>query len=120
MKLLSGMENIDAGSIKVSGITSYNNNEAMNSITYMQENHPFSDFWDVEDALHYGALFNKNWANELAEHLVVLFELQRKKKINRFSKVMQSMLQIVICIASKYTETIMNYTTNYIDFNMRM
>src|SRR5690625_2153659 len=89
MKLLSGMENIDAGSIKVNGITPYNNNEAMNSITYMPENHPFSDFWDVEDALHYGALFNKNWDNELAEHLVVLFELPRNKRSKRLVKGME-------------------------------
>src|SRR5699024_4850246 len=60
MKLLTEMENIDAGYIKMNSITPNNNNEEMNSITYMQENHPFSDFRDVEDALHYGALFNKN------------------------------------------------------------
>ena len=119
MKLLSGMENIDAGSINVNGITPYNNNEAMNSITYMQENHPFSDFWDVEDALHYGALFNKNWDNELAEHLIVLFELPRKKKIKRFSKGMQSMLQIVIGLASKSPVTIMDEPTNGLDAYMR-
>src|SRR5690625_6097065 len=51
MKLLSGMENIDAGSIKVNGITPYNKNEAMKSITYIQAHQPFSDFCDVEFAL---------------------------------------------------------------------
>src|SRR5699024_11846969 len=65
MKLLSGMENIDAGSIKVNGIKPYNNNEAMNSITYMQENHPLLDFCVVEDVFHYLALFNNNWFNEI-------------------------------------------------------
>lgn len=119
MKLLSGMENIDAGSINVNGITPYNNNEAMNSITYMQENHPFSDLWNVEDALHFGALFNKNWDNELAEHLVALFELPRKKKIKNFSKGMQTMVQIVVGLASKAPVTIMDEPTNGLDAYMR-
>lgn len=119
MKLLSGLEKSDSGSITVNGITPYNNNEAMNSITYMQENHPFSDFWDVEDALHYSALFNKNWNNELANQLVGIFELPRKKKIKHFSKGMRSLLQIVIGLASQAPVTIMDEPTNGLDAYMR-
>jgi len=119
MKLLSGMENIDAGSINVNGITPYNNKEAMNNITYIQENHPFSVLWNVEDALRYGALFNKNWDIELAEHLIALFELPRKKKIKNFSKGMQTMLQIVLGLASKAPVTIMDEPTNGLDAYMR-
>lgn len=119
MKLLSGLENIDAGTISVNGMTPYNNSEAMNTITYMQENHPFSDLWNVEDAIRFGALFNKNWDSELAEHLVTLFELPRKKKIKQFSKGMQTMIQIVIGLASKSPITIMDEPTNGLDAYMR-
>ncbi|KGR90192.1 multidrug ABC transporter ATP-binding protein [Ureibacillus massiliensis 4400831 = CIP 108448 = CCUG 49529] len=119
MKILSGMENIDNGSINVNGITPYNNNEAMNTITYIQENHPFSILWNVEDALHFGSLFNKNWDMELANHLVALFELPRKKKIKNFSKGMQTMLQIVVGLASKSPVTIMDEPTNGLDAYMR-
>ncbi|MET3504672.1 ABC transporter ATP-binding protein [Halalkalibacter oceani] len=119
MKLLSGMENIEAGSINVNGIRPYNNHETMNSVTYMQENHPFSDLWNVEGALRYGVLFNKNWDEELAEHLVALFELPRKKKIKTFSKGMQTMVQIVIGLSSKSPITIMDEPTNGLDAYMR-
>ena len=119
MKLLSGLEKSDSESITVNGITPYNNNETMNSITYMQENHPFSDFWDVEDALHYSALFNINWNNELAEQLVGIFDLPRKKKIKHFSKGMRSLLQIVIGLASQAPVTIMDEPTNGLDAYMR-
>jgi len=119
MKLLSGMENIDAGSIYVNDITPYNNKEAMNNITYIQENHPFSTLWNVDDALRFGALFNKNWDGKLAEHLVTLFELPRKKKIKNFSKGMQTMLQIVLGLASKAPVTIMDEPTNGLDAFMR-
>lgn len=119
MKLLAGMENIDAGTINVSGIIPYNNTETMNNITYIQENHPFSILWNVEDALHYGALFNKNWDADLAEHLVSLFELPRKKKIKNFSKGMQTMLQIILGLASKSPVTIMDEPTNGLDAHMR-
>lgn len=119
MKLLSGLENIDAGSINVNGITPYNNNEAMKNVTYMQENHPFSILWNVEDALHYGALFNNNWDKALAENLVAVFELPRKKKIKQFSKGMQTMVQIVIGLASKSPITILDEPTNGLDAYMR-
>jgi ABC-2 type transport system ATP-binding protein len=119
MKLLSGMENLDAGSINVNGISPYNNNEAMKTITYMQENHPFSDLWNVEDALRYAALFNKNWDQELAEHLVTSFELPRKKKIKKFSKGMKTLVQIVVGLASKSPVTIMDEPTNGLDAYMR-
>lgn len=119
MKLLSGMENLAAGSINVNGIAPFNNNEAMKHITYMQENHPFSDLWNVEDALRFGVLFNKNWDQKLAEHLVNLFELPRKKKIKNFSKGMQSMVQIVLGLASKSPVTIMDEPTNGLDAFMR-
>ncbi|PAE11965.1 multidrug ABC transporter ATP-binding protein [Niallia circulans] len=119
MKLLAGMENIDAGTINVSGITPYNNTETMHNITYIQENHPFSILWNVEDALYFGSLFNKNWDTDLAEQLVSLFELPRKKKIKNFSKGMQTMLQIILGLASKSPVTIMDEPTNGLDAHMR-
>jgi len=119
MKVLSGMENIDSGFINVNGIAPYNNKETMKNITYMQENHPFSDLWDVEDALRFGAYFNEKWDQELAENLVNLFELPRKKKIKNFSKGMQTMVQIVVGLASKAPVTIMDEPTNGLDAYMR-
>lgn len=52
----------------------------MNHVTFMQEDHPFSDLWDVDDALRFGSYFNENWDQSFAEHLLDVFELPRKKR----------------------------------------
>jgi len=119
MKLISGLEKPNQGMISVNGITPYNNSEAMNHVTFMQEDHPFSDLWDVEDALRFGAYFNENWDQELAENLVDMFELPRKKKIRQFSKGMKTMIKITLGLASKAPVTILDEPSNGLDAYMR-
>ncbi|GAF63356.1 putative ABC transporter ATP-binding protein [Bacillus sp. TS-2] len=119
MKLLSGQERISSGQLKIHGLNPYNNSEGMKYITYMQENHPFSDMWNVEDALRFGSYFNANWDQDLANSLVEIFELPRKKKIRKFSKGMQTMIKIVLGLASKAPVTILDEPTNGLDAHMR-
>ncbi|MBM7632374.1 ATP-binding cassette domain-containing protein [Geomicrobium sediminis] len=119
MKLLSGMEQPNQGTISVNGVSPYNNPEAMNHVTFMQEDHPFSDLWDVDDALRFGSYFNENWDQSFAEHLLDVFELPRKKKIRNFSKGMKSMIKITLGLASKAPVTIMDEPANGLDASMR-
>lgn len=119
MKLLSGQEKPDTGQILVKNLSPYNNSDGMKYISYLQENHPFSEFWNVNDALRFASYFNENWDQELAEELVEKFELPRKKKIKSFSKGMQTMTTMVIGLASKSPITIMDEPTNGLDAYMR-
>lgn len=119
MKLISGLEKPNQGKVNVNGINPYNNKEAMNQVTFMQENHPFSDLWDVEDALRFGAFFNINWDQKLGDELIDMFELPRKKKIKQFSKGMQTMIKITLGLASKSPVTIMDEPSNGLDAHMR-
>lgn len=119
MKLISGLEKPNNGTIRVNGIPPYNNSEAMNHVTFMQEDHPFSDLWDVEDALRFGAYFNENWDQELAENLVDIFELPRQKKIRYFSKGMKTMIKITLGLACKAPVTILDEPSNGLDAHMR-
>ncbi|GAF11754.1 ABC transporter ATP-binding protein [Bacillus sp. JCM 19045] len=119
MKLLSGMEQPNQGTVYVNGVSPYNNPEAMHHVTFMQENHPFSDLWDVEDALRFGSYFNRNWDQPFANHLVDVFELPRNKKIRNFSKGMKSMIKITLGLASKAPVTIMDEPANGLDASMR-
>ncbi|WP_026701920.1 ABC transporter ATP-binding protein [Salibacterium aidingense] len=119
MKLISGLEKPGQGRVYVDGIAPYNNPEAMNHVAYMQESHPFSYLWNVEDALRFGAYFNANWDQKLAEELAAVFELPRKKKIHTFSKGMQTMIKITIGLASKAPVTIMDEPSNGLDAHMR-
>jgi ABC-2 type transport system ATP-binding protein len=119
MKLLSGQEKPDTGQILVKNLSPYNNSDGMKYISYLQENHPFSEFWNVNDALRFASYFNENWDQDLAEELVEKFELPRKKKIKSFSKGMQTMTTMVIGLASKSPITIMDEPTNGLDAYMR-
>ena len=119
MKILSGMEQPNDGTVEVDGIVPYNNSDAMNHVTFMQEDHPYSDMWDINDALNFGRDFNENWDQELADKLIDIFQLPRKKKIRTFSKGMKTMITIAIGLASKAPLTIFDEPSNGLDAHMR-
>lgn len=119
MKLLAGLEKPHAGKIEVNGVEPYNNSEAMHHVTFIQEDHPYSDLWDVDDALNFRRDFNRNWDQELALRLVDIFELPRNKKNRTFSKGMKTMVTIVIGLASKSSVTIFDEPSNGLDAHMR-
>lgn len=119
MKILSGMEQPNDGTVEVDGIVPYNNSDAMNHIAFMQEDHPYSDLWDVNDALKFGRDFNENWDQELADKLIDIFQLPRKKKIRTFSKGMKTMITIAIGLASRAPLTIFDEPSNGLDAHMR-
>lgn len=119
MKILSGMEKPNNGTVEVNGVTPYNNSEAMNHVAFMQEDQPYSDMWDVNDALKFGRDFNINWDQELADELIDIFQLPRNKKIRTFSKGMKTMITIAIGLASKAPVTIFDEPSNGLDAHMR-
>lgn len=119
MKLLSGLEHPTSGTVQVDGAIPYNNIEAMNHVAFMQEDHPYSDLWNVNDALNYASNFNDKWDQALADQLIEIFQLPRKKKIRKFSKGMKTMLTIAIGLASKAPVTIFDEPSNGLDAHMR-
>lgn len=120
MKILSGLEKPDDGIVEVDGgVVPYNNIEAMHHVTFMQEDHPYSDLWDVNDALNFASDFNRNWDQTLADELIDIFQLPRKQKIRKFSKGMKTMITIVIGLASKSPITIFDEPSNGLDAHMR-
>lgn len=119
MKILSGLEKPGSGIVEVDGVAPYNNIEAMHHVSFMQEDHPYSDLWDVNDAMNFASDFNRNWDQTLADELVDIFQLPRNQKIRKFSKGMKTMITIVIGLASKSPITIFDEPSNGLDAHMR-
>ncbi|GKU78915.1 ATP-binding cassette domain-containing protein [Paenibacillus sp. L3-i20] len=119
MRLLAGHQQPDHGTIHISGMVPYGNSEAMKHICYMQEDHPFSSIWTVNDALRFGRYFNVNWDQNTADSLVSTFNLDGKKKITRLSKGMKSALQFIVGLSSRASVTIFDEPTNGLDAAMR-
>src|SRR5690625_7716431 len=61
MKLLAGLEKPGEGIERVNGVEPYHNSEAMNHVTFMQEDHPYHDLCNLNHVLKFGRDFNRNW-----------------------------------------------------------
>lgn len=119
MKLLAGHLHPNQGSIKIKGMDPYNNEQAVQHVCYMQEEHPFGWLWTVGDALRFGHYYNPNWSSETAQKLLEVFELNERKKVTELSKGMKSALQYIIGLSSHAAITILDEPINGLDAAMR-
>ncbi|MGI2296436.1 ABC transporter ATP-binding protein [Paenibacillus sp. GXUN7292] len=119
MRLLAGHQRPQGGSVQIKGLAPYGNPAAVQHVCYMQEDHPFSSIWTVQNALRFGQYFNTNWDQATADRLVETFRLDRKKKISKLSKGMKSALQFIIGLSSHADVTILDEPTNGLDAGMR-
>lgn len=119
MKLLAGHLHPNQGSIKIKGMDPYNNEQAVQHVCYMQEEHPFGWLWTVGDALRFGHYYNPNWSSETAQRLLEVFELNERKKVTELSKGMKSALQYIIGLSSHAAITILDEPINGLDAAMR-
>lgn len=119
MKLMAGHMSPDEGRVEIMGLSPYNNEQAVQHLCYMQEEHPFGWLWTVRDALHFGRYFNPNWNPGTAQKLLEAFKLDEKKKIENLSKGMKTALQYIIGLSSYAAVTILDEPTNGLDAAMR-
>lgn len=119
MKLLAGHEKPNQGDIKIFGNRPYNNDQTISRMCYMQEEHPFSSIWSVKDALRFATYFHQNWRKDIADQLLITFNLDPKQKIEKMSKGMRSALQFIMGLSSYADITILDEPTNGLDANMR-
>ncbi|QJD82807.1 ABC transporter ATP-binding protein [Cohnella herbarum] len=119
MRLLAGHQRPHGGTVQVMGSAPYGNPAAVRHVCYMQEDHPFSPIWTVQDALRFGRYFNANWDQATADRLVETFRLDRKKRVPKLSKGMKSALQFIIGLSSHADVTILDEPTNGLDAGIR-
>lgn len=100
----------------------WENQKALDHICFSRELNPLANngmAGSIKDYLKAAEIYYPNWDKELAKHLVKEFELDVKKKIQKVSKGMLSMVTIIIALASKAEVTMLDEPVAGLDVFMR-
>lgn len=101
---LSAQNPTTQGQVLLGETPVWENQEALKHIYFSREINPNSTVYSglkVKEHLKIAAAYLPNWDQEMADRLVTLFHLDKKKRISKLSKGMASMLTIVTALASK-------------------
>ena len=104
LSILSAQNPTTQGQVLLGETPVWENQEALKHIYFSREINPNSTVYSglkVKEHLKIAAAYLPNWDQEMADRLVTLFHLDKKKRISKLSKGMASMLTIVTALASK-------------------
>ena len=105
LSILSAQNPASAGEVLLNGRPVWENREALKHIYFAREINAVASSaisgFKVKEYLKIASEYLPNWDEELAEQLIKLFHLDKKKRIIKLSKGMSSMLTIVVALASK-------------------
>lgn len=125
LSILSAQNPATRGSVTVNGMPVWENREALDHICFSREINPAGggmngrNTYKVKDYLRAASMFMPNWDKALAARLVKEFELDMKKRMDKLSKGMLSMLTIIIALASKADFTFLDEPVAGLDVVMR-
>lgn len=104
LSIMSAQNPTTQGQVLLGEAPVWENQEALKHIYFSREINPNSTIYSglkVKEHLKIAAAYLPNWDQEMADRLVTLFHLDKKKRISKLSKGMASMLTIVTALASK-------------------
>lgn len=111
LSIMSAQNPTTQGEVLLGDVPVWENQEALKHIYFSREINPNSTVYSglkVKEHLKIAAAYLPNWDQELADRLVTLFHLDKKKRISKLSKGMASMLTIVTALASKAEYTFLD------------
>ena len=112
MSILTAQNPASSGTVTYNGMPVWENQEALDHLCFSRELNPLvgwgSNNLRAKDYFKTAATFFPKWDKELAKHLIQEFELDVKKRVNKMSKGMMSMVTIIIALASKADITILD------------
>ena len=104
LSIMSAQNPTTQGQVLLGETPVWENQEALKHIYFSREINPNSTVYSglkVKEHLKIAAAYLPNWDQEMADRLVTLFHLDKKKRISKLSKGMAAMLTIVTALASK-------------------
>ena len=124
LSIISAQNPTSAGTVTWNGQPVWENREALNHICFSRElsvnlyGSGVSSM-KVKEYLRNASYYYPNWDEEMAQELIGKFELDTKKRINKLSKGMLSMVTIIIALASKADFTFMDEPVAGLDVVVR-
>lgn len=124
LSIISAQNPASAGTVTWNGQPVWENREALNHICFSRElsvnlyGSGVSSM-KVKEYLRNASYYYPNWDEEMAQELIGKFELDTKKRINKLSKGMLSMVTIIIALASKADFTFMDEPVAGLDVVVR-
>ncbi len=124
LSIISAQNPASAGTVTWNGQPVWENREALNHICFSRElsvnlyGSGVSSM-KVKEYLRNASYYYPNWDEEMAQELIEKFELDTKKRINKLSKGMLSMVTIIIALASKADFTFMDEPVAGLDVVVR-
>lgn len=100
MRIISGLEFPDAGTIRVFGEAPAENDAVLRRMVFIREDQEYPDI-RVGHAIEVASWFYPNWDAELALTLLDDFDLPVRRPIKKLSRGMRSAVSIVIGMASR-------------------
>lgn len=91
----------DSGSVKIYGEEVFDNRKALSNLCFVKEKVIYLKEYTLSSILKNAELFYKNWDNEFAERLVIEFKMDLNKPFRKMSNGMQSVVGIIIGLASR-------------------
>ncbi|MDO4337831.1 MAG: ABC transporter ATP-binding protein [Eubacteriales bacterium] len=119
ISILTAQNPATAGTVTYDGQPVWENPEALRHLCFSRElnqmNRSAANTMKVKEYLRIAALFFPYWDKEMAQRLVKEFGLDVKKRINKLSKGMVSMVTIIVALASKAEFTFLDEPVSGLD-----
>ena len=105
LSILTSQNPATSGSVQFDGQPVWENPAVLDQLCFSRELNPMAgnnaNTMKVKEYLRIAATFFPYWDTAMAEELVKIFELDTKKRINKLSKGMMSMVTVIVALASK-------------------
>ncbi len=108
MSLLTGQDFPTTGSVRIFGENPLENDGVLSRICFQRESQQYSNNYRVQHLLGIGPAFYPEWDAELADRLVDVFQLPRRRQIQKLSRGMRAAVGVITALASRAPLTILD------------
>lgn len=112
LSIMTAQNPANSGSVEFDGMKVWENREALDHLCFSREINTVSTLGQntmkVKDYFKIASVYYPKWDNDMANKLIEQFGISPKKRVNKMSKGMLSMITITIGLASKADITILD------------